>query len=410
MRFKIVFLLLFTLCYLCLRVVAIASEPIRIATFNVALNRNKAGGLIADLQCTNNPQILAISEIIQRVRPDILLLNEFDHDTQGPEGSSLAAKLFQQNYLVNSQHGTKPIIYPYTYTAPSNTGIPSGFDLNNNGKVGDIGDALGFGRFEGQYGMLILSRYPIQKDEIRTFQKFLWKDMPNALLPDNPKTPLPNDWFSHEEQKVFRLSSKSHWDVPINVSGKIIHVLASHPVPPIFDGPQKCNEKRNHDEIRFWSDYVTPDKNDYIYDDQGTFGGLKPKSSFVILGDLNSDPNDGNSFLYAVDQLLKNPNINTSVMPSSKGAVEAQKIQCGINLKQKSAPKFDTSDWGDIEGESGNLHVDYVLPSSNLAIMDAQVFWPTSDNPLYRLVGNGQKVISSDHRMAWIDVRFEEPH
>lgn len=408
MKSKCVVSILFILCNLWLSVVAIASEPIRIATFNVALNRNKADGLIEDLRNANDPQILAVAEIIQRVRPHILLLNEFDYDAQGPEGSILAAKLFQKNYLASSQHDAKPIVYPYVYTAPSNTGVPSGFDLNNNGKVGDIGDTLGFGHFEGQYGMLILSKYPILEGKVRTFQKFLWKNMPNALLPDNPKTPDSNDWFSREEQDVVRLSSKSHWDVPINVSGEIIHILASHPVPPIFDGLQKCNEKRNHDEIRFWSDYITPGKNAYIYDDQGTSGGLASKASFVILGDLNSDPNDGNSLSCTVGQLLKNPHINASVMPSSKGAVEAQRIQCGVNLTQKSNPRFDTSDWGDAKGSSGNLHVDYVLPSGNLAIVDAHVFWPTSDDPLYRLVGDGLKIISSDHRMVRIDVHFKK--
>ena len=52
--------------------------------------------------------------------------------------------------------------------APSNTGISSGFDLNNNGVIdttpgddpyGD--DSLGFGVFEGQFGMVVYSQYPI---------------------------------------------------------------------------------------------------------------------------------------------------------------------------------------------------------------------------------------------------------
>lgn len=34
-----------------------------------------------------------------------------------------------------------------------------------------------------------------------------------------------------------------------------------------------------------------------------------------------------------------------------------------------------------------------------MPIVDAAVFWPTSDDPLFDLVG------SSDHRLVWIDVR-----
>ena len=60
------------------------------------------------------------------------------------------------------------------------------------------------------------------------------------------------DWYSEQERNIMRLSSKSHWDVPVNIGGQIIHLLASHPTPPIFDGIEDRNGRRNHDEIRFW--------------------------------------------------------------------------------------------------------------------------------------------------------------
>ena len=50
-----------------------------------------------------------------------------------------AVDLFRDNYLEVSQNGAPPIDYPYAYIAPSNTGVPSGFDLNNNGSVGAPG-------------------------------------------------------------------------------------------------------------------------------------------------------------------------------------------------------------------------------------------------------------------------------
>src|SRR4029450_9530338 len=126
------------------------------------------------------------------------------------------------------------------------------------------------------------------------FQHFLWKDMPGALLPDDPNTAAPADWYSPEELDVFRLSSKSHWDIPVEVGGNTVHVLASHPTPPTFDGVEDRNGLRNHDEIRFWADYVTPGKTSrYIYDDEGGTGGLKPGEAFVVLGDQNADPPRG---------------------------------------------------------------------------------------------------------------------
>ncbi|WP_414566872.1 phytase [Nostoc sp. CCY 9925] len=378
------------------------TSTIRFSQFNASLNRNAEGQLVSDLSTPDNAQAKAVAEIIQRNNPDVLLINEFDYS---PE----AVQLFKQNYLAVSQNGATPVDYPYFYIAPSNTGIASGFDLNNNGTAvttpGEAGygdDALGFGNFPGQFGMLLLSKYPIDTANIRTFQKFLWKDMPNALLPDDPATPEPNDWYSPEELAVLRLSSKSHWDIPIQVNGKTIHVLASHPTPPVFDGPEDRNGKRNHDEIRFWADYVSPGKGDYIYDDEGKTGGIDAGSSFVIMGDQNADPLDGDSFDFAIRQLLENPGINTNVIPSSLGGPQQADLQGGANTNQTGNPAFDTADFADTT--PGNLRTDYVLPSADLAIANSGVFWPLNTDPTFSPVGTFP-FPSSDHRLVFADVK-----
>jgi 3-phytase len=375
---------------------------IRFASFNASLNRNSAGQLITDLSTPNNTQAQNVAEIIQRTNPDVVLINEFDYYENGQ-----AAELFRQNYLQVGQNGATPVDYPYFYVAPSNTGVPSGFDLDNNGTVGGSNDALGFGFFPGQFGMVLFSKYPIDFDNVRTFQEFLWKDMPGALLPDDPTTPAPNDFYSPEELEIFRLSSKSHWDVPINVNGEIVHVLASHPTPPVFDGSEDRNGTRNFDEIRFWKDYITPGQGDYIYDDNGSFGGLTPGARFVIMGDQNSDPLDGDSIPGAIQQLLDNPLVNTSTTPNSAGGTAAAERQGGANDTHQSDPTFDTADFADTT--PGNLRADYVLPSNNLSINGAGVFWPTPDDPLFRLVGDFDPTIpggfpSSDHRLVYVDV------
>jgi hypothetical protein len=377
---------------------AASLDIVRFATFNASLNRNFEGQLVSDLSTPANAQAQTIAEIIQRTRPDVLLINEFDFVENG-----VAAELFQDNYLSISQNGAQPIDYPYYFVAPSNTGIPSGFDFNNNGVVGGPDDAFGFGFFPGQFGMAVYSRYPILYDNIRTFQLFLWKDMPGAILPDDPATPEPADWYSPEELEVFRLSSKSHWDVPIQIGNKVVHFLVSHPTPPVFDGPEDRNGTRNFDEIRFWADYISPGvQSNYIYDDEGQFGGLQPGSLFVIAGDQNSDPLDGDSIPGAIQQLLDHPLVNTRLTPSSEGAVEASLLQGGANTTHRSDPAFDTADFSDTA--PGNLRADYVLPRKNLQIVDAAVFWPLQADPLFRLTGVFP-FPSSDHRLVWIDVR-----
>jgi phosphodiesterase/alkaline phosphatase D-like protein len=377
-----------------------ANTDVRFATFNASLNRNTAGELVADLLTPDDPQAKKAAEIIQRTNPDVLLVNEFDFDASGR-----AADLFRENYLEISQNGAEPVYYPFVYVAPSNTGVPSGFDLNNNGTIGGGDDAYGFGDFPGQFAMVLFSKYEIVTEDVRTFQRFLWKDMPGALLPDDASTAAPNDWYSPEELGAFRLSSKSHWDVPINVNGTVIHALVSHPTPPVFDGVEDRNGKRNHDEIRFWADYVTPEAGSYIYDDiefaaagnttpSAAGGGLPAGERFVIMGDNNADPLDGDSVANAANLFLTNAYINTAVTPSSVGGIE------NADVGQLGNPAFDTSDFGN---PPGNLRVDYVLPSKNLDILDAAVFWPAAADPLSALVS------ASDHRLVWVDVAIDAP-
>lgn len=365
-------------------------HAVRFATFNASLNRATEGELVRDLSTGGNQQARNAAETIQRANPDVVLVNEFDYVAGGR-----AADLFRDNYLEVSQNGADPVHYPYAYTAPVNTGVPTGVDLDNSGTVGGGNDAYGFGLFPGQYGMVVYSKFRIDTDAVRTFQTFLWKDMPGNLIP--------TDYYSAEAQDILRLSSKSHWDVPIKIGHKTVHFLVSHPTPPTFDGTEDRNERRNHDEIRFWADYIGGHrKSAYIYDDEGHHGGLRPGSRFVIAGDQNADPNDGDSVEGSIEALLDNPRINTTVTPTSKGAVEQSRLQGGVNLTQKGDPRFDTADFSE---PPGNLRTDYVLPSRNLRITDARVFWPLASDPLFRLVGV-YPFPTSDHRLVWVDVRL----
>lgn len=371
-------------------------ESVRFATYNASLNRSAEGALVTDLSTGDNEQARRIAEVIQINNPDVVLLNEFDYDPD-----HRAADLFRVNYLEVSQNGKAPVSYPYVYTAPSNTGIPSGMDLNNDGSVGGPDDALGFGQFEGQYGMVLFSRYPIDTENVRTFQNFLWKDMPGALLPDDPATSKPRDWFTDEELAVVRLSSKSHWDVPVTVGGSTVHVLASHPTPPVFDGEEDRNGRRNSDEIRFWADYIRGGQSaNYIYDDDGARGGLERRASFVVLGDLNSDPVDGDSRPESIARLLGLKEVQDP-LPTAEGAAEASVLQGRVNSEHRGDPALDTADFED--ARAGNMRVDYVLPSKTLKVRGSGIFWPQAGTPGSELTGVFP-FPTSDHRLVYVDV------
>ena len=363
-------------------------RTVRFATFNASLNRAAEGQLVRDLSSRDDAQARNVAEVIQRVRPDVLLINEFDFD---PDGR--AAELFQQNYLAVAQNGAEPIRYAYAYVPETNTGVPSGHDLDNDGRVvttpgtrGYGNDCFGYGEFPGQYGFVLYSRFPIREGGIVTFGEVLWKDLPGAMLPRNADgTP----WYSDAELQVMRLSSKNHCSVPLVIErDPNIFVLLSHPTPPAFDGPEDRNGKRNHDEIRLWSDRAGK------YD------------AFVVMGDLNADPNDGGSVPNAIRQLLDHPNVNATFIPRSDGAAEAAQRDGGRNANHRSPSEFDTADFSDTGNGPGNLRVDYVLPSKNLKVIGGGVFWPASSDPLHRLVQMKPVVATSDHRLVWLDVQL----
>ncbi|KGJ95068.1 Endonuclease/exonuclease/phosphatase [Colwellia psychrerythraea] len=374
----------------------VQATTLRIATFNVSMEAlnysehkrgeaaNVSTNTLANALASDHQQIKNIAEIIQRVNPDIILLNEFDYLNDNNQ----ALKHFISHYLNKSQHDQKAIEFPYFYQGPVNTGINSGLDLDGDGVKGKLpGDGYGYGHFPGHFGMAILSKYPIDIDNIRSFQHFKWHDMPNALMPMDPATNKP--WYSKDVWQKLRLSSKSHWDVPVMVNGKAIHVLASHPTPPVFDGPEDRNGKRNHDEIRFWQDYISANKASYIYDDNGQTGGIKANQAFVLLGDLNATTVDGNAIKTGIASLLNNPKIQ-DVMPQS----QAGKLHKPDNINAKN----HTSNWG--------MRVDYVLASVlGLTVNDSGIFWPLENEETYRLIKD--RKASSDHRLVWLELELE---
>jgi hypothetical protein len=349
------------------------AETLRVATWDVGLTRDGPGELLADLS-KPDAEIAAVVAVIQAARPDVLLLNGFDHDLRGRALDAFAALLAQ---------GEGGIAYPDRFTAPVNAGVPSHRDLDGDGRTMAPADAFGWGRFPGQGGMAILSRLPIDASGVRTFRLLPWAALPGADLPVRVDgTPFPDA----AAREVMRLSSRAHWDVPLRLpGGGALHLLASNPTPPLFDGPEMANRRRNADEIRFWTAWLdgwTPP------DDAGR-PAPAPTGPLVILGNLNLDPADGAGDHSAITALLAHPRLRDPRPSSAGGATAATPGHAGD-------PALDTADWRD--DEPGNLRVDYVLPSADLAVTAAGVFWPAPDEPLT------EAAAANPHRLVWVDV------
>lgn len=423
---------------------------IRFATFNVAFDRAAPGMLSGELTLTRTgqdallirlgkgtlkgaehtrarhvQQIRNVAEIIQRTRPDVCLLNEFDNDGKGESTADL--KAFNDNYLAHPQHPDVTAIgYPVCQSFATNTGLMSGFDLNLDGKVNSgPDDAWGFGCYHGQYAFAVMSKYPIDTKQIRTFQHFRWKDMPgeqNPIIDDchNPRAPIPasrqcgDAWYSDAAWQQYPLSSKNHADVPVRIKTdkgeEVIHFLISHPTPPIFANAARHSVKRNRAEIAFWRDYIGG--LGYMTDDTGTKGGLAKNAKFVIAGDLNADPLTGDGDRGAIQALLAHGRINQAatkgpLIPVSEGGPEW--LNKGAEYQRNRArphPARITS--------SSALQLDHLIPSANLKVVKSGIFWPASVEAGYHLVycvidGKPEiaKGVSSDHRLIWVDLMLD---
>jgi hypothetical protein len=341
---------------------------LRIATYNLEDVRSD------ELASGDDTRLAGIAATLQRVRPDVLFVNELAFDAAGDN-----AQRFADAYLAISQgDGLAPLHYA-AVMRPSNTGLPSGLDLDNaRGVVGTPGpgygeDCWGYGDFPGQYALAVLVRSDlvVRADAIRTFQHFKWSALPGAKRPHSPSG---ESWYSDAEWAALRLSSKTHMDVPVELpDGSLLHLLASHPTPPAFDGAEDRNGARNHDEIRFWAEYIADA--DFLVDDDGVQGGLPEGARFVIAGDLNADPDEGDSLGDPIGRwLLDNPAVNATFTPRVSAESDAS--------FGRATDDDDTASFG--------LRVDYVLPSADLTITDGAV----------------ERVrASSDHALVWLDVR-----
>lgn len=387
-------------------------RTLRIATYNVSLYGKRAGEIAERMADRSDPQARAIAALVQTVRPDILLVNELDY-----QADALPAKRLATNYFAvgqptaDGQDTLEPMEYPFLYSAPSNTGMDSRRDLDRDGKTGSGNDAWGYGVYPGQYAMTVFSRFPIRSESIRTFQKLRWSTMPGAIRPSNPQTG--ESFYDDATWKLLRLSSKNHIDVPIEIGDQTIHILASHPTPPVFDGPEDRNGARNHDEIAFWNHYLssaddhggTADPTasaevaSWMVDDQGRPGGLAGDQTFVIMGDLNADPIDGSGRREAIQQLLAHRRVH-DVRPEASaddvsGRGSGNRTAAGAPVKTARGAAAKTAAFG----RNGWMRVDYVLPSTQLTVIDSGVFWPAKSKPESRWIE------ASDHRMVWIDIQ-----
>lgn len=308
-----------------------SAEVLRLATFNTGLARKGPGLLLRDV-LKQSQDTEAIAQTIASARADVIALQDVDYDHGLRTLQAIRDRITAAGWD-----------YPYVFALRPNTGWQTGLDLDGDGRRGRGRDAQGYGRFAGQGGMALLSRWPIEKAEVANLSEILWADAPNAEGPHRP------DVLPAHLHHVQRLSTVGHWSVPITTRWGRLRILMFHATPPVFDGPEDRNGYRNADELRLMTAYLNGDF--------GDSGG-----SFVILADANNDPWLGEGHKPALLGLLRHPRVQD---PSTGKA-------------------GTTVQWPDMPP----MRVDYALPSLDLQIHETGVV----------------ATYASRHDLVWVDV------
>ncbi|MEY5038852.1 MAG: hypothetical protein RL472_1958 [Pseudomonadota bacterium] len=330
------------------------ADSLRIATYNADLSASGPGLLLQDLRKDDMPpQRAAAVQAIAELNADVIVLTGIDYDLKAESLAELAAKLTAEGAP-----------YPHLLALRPNTGVPTGRDLDGNGRLGEPRDAQGWGRFPGEGGMAVLSRLPLGTDG-RDFSDFLWADLPGNLMPD-----------ADPARDIQRLHSTGAFEIPVRLpDGKTLRLLTFYASPPVFDGPEDRNGRRNHDEAAFWLHLLA---GDLPYD--------PPAPPFVLLGQTSLDPADGEGRPAALRALLAHPALQD---PHPRGA--AGRVDPG----HKGDPALDTA----LYERLGGLRVEVILPSADLTVQGAGVIWPAATDTFTPTL-----VTASRHRPLWVDI------
>ncbi len=345
-----------------------APGAIRVAAFVAPLSRDGPGLLLRDLLGGEDQAAEAALAVIAAAEADLLLLMNLDWDEGGAALGALAARLAERG-----------LDYPHRLALRPNAGRPTGLDMDGDGSLGTPRDAQGYGRFTGDGGMALLSRWPLGAP--RDLSGLLWRDLPGARLPQGNGAPFP----SQAAQDAQRLSTTGHWVVPVAAPGGPLAVLAWAATPPVFDGPEDMNGLRGADELALWLRLL-----------DGALGPeAVPGGRFVLLGLSNLDPADGEGLRADMAALLADPRLQDP-RPASEGGRDA------ADPTHRGDPALDTADWPGAEapgGGPGNLRVTYVLPSADWGVAEAGVLWPSPGASLAE-----EAAAAGPHRLVWADL------
>ena len=277
----------------------------------------------------------AAMDVVAHVAADAILLLDVDRDAGGADVAALRAAL-----------AARELDYAHAVALPVNAGIPTGRDLDGDGTAHEARDAKGYGRFTGDGGMVLLSRWPVAAE---SFTDVPWD---HALAPPGAGVPVP---------------TVAQWVVTLDGPWGPVTWVTLAAGTPVFDGPEDRNGLRNRDELALAARLVDA-----------------APGPVVAIGRTNVDPRDGQGRRDGLMLLTDHPRLRD---PAPRGAG-------GGGAGHAGDPALDTADW---EGP-GPLRVDMALVDRSLRVRDAGVVWPV-EGPLAETVA-----AAGPGRAVWVDL------
>jgi 3-phytase len=364
------------------------SGPVRLRVGHFNLREMSTAKLLDE----SDEQATAAAQILARFAPDIISINELQFDMQGVPTPSMPGAPGTTGWGQFDVFGADNAHRLADRIAAA--GTPEGYEhrlifVGNSGYYWE-GSTLGFdwfilrgwGEFRGRFNTAILSRYPILLDQVRIISDVPWDALPeNHIAKMKAETGI-------DVPPGFPIFEKGLNIVPVQVNDEVLHLVLLHTVSPAFD---PINPYRNYDELRALVMFL-----------DGQLPGvepLPPDAKFMIVGDLNADPDDGDGLPGAIQQVLDHPSVIAvfgagAGTKGNNGQYNTYLSGCGLDdgsIVQNPTQKFQ-------------LQLDYLLPSTNLGEpLETFLFFPDfqTEREDFDLACR-----ASDHRFAYTDIQL----
>lgn len=333
----------------------------RIAQFNLReLSTDK-------IVATSHPQVDAAAKIVARFHPDVVCLNEMQFDIANvPTSGMPGAKSAKPGTFSTAESNATRIaariaaenpeaIYPYALITVGNSGFAWSGPRPSTEPGSDWYSLRGWGEYRGRFNTIVLSKFPIVTDQVRIITDVAWDAIPkNSIAQMKTDTGL-------DVPAGYPVFEKSLNVIPLDIHGKTTYLVMSHPTAPAF---WSINPYRHEDELRALALFL-----------DGQLPGVEsvPQGSpFVLIGDLNADPEEGDSRPGAIARVLAHDRLEPW-FPEGAGTMGKNPT---FNTYVSGCGKGDGSSVGDPSSRF-QMQIDYILPSKEIGrAQGGAVFFP----------------------------------